>query len=80
MSVYDYQLKFVIAKPQDMVEVEGLVASLEADRGKVILMPEGTAAAILRERAAWLAEICKQSGFRLSPRLHVDLYGNRRGT
>jgi 7-carboxy-7-deazaguanine synthase len=80
MSAYDYQLKFVIAKPEDMVEVEGLVASLEADRGKVILMPEGTAAPILRERAAWLAEICKQSGFRFSPRLHVDLYGNRRGT
>jgi 7-carboxy-7-deazaguanine synthase len=27
----------------------------------------------------WLAEICKQEGFRFSPRLHVDLWGNRRG-
>jgi len=80
MLAYEYQLKFVIAKPDDMVEVEGLVTSLEADRGKVILMPEGTDAAILRQRGAWLAEICKQSGFRFSPRLHVDLYGNRRGT
>jgi 7-carboxy-7-deazaguanine synthase len=27
----------------------------------------------------WLAEVCKAEGFRFSPRLHIDLYGNRRG-
>lgn len=80
MSEYEYQLKFVIARPEDLTEVEALVESLAADRGKVVLMPEGTDAAVLRERAAWLAEICKQRGLRFSPRLHVDLYGNRRGT
>ena len=42
-------------------------------------MPEGTDAAALHERALWLAEICKEEGFRFSPRLHVDLWGNRRG-
>ena len=63
-----------------MAEVEALVATLGADRGRVILMPEGMDAAVLRERGVWLAEICKQRGFRFSPRLHVDLYGNRRGT
>ena len=31
------------------------------------------------ERALWLAEICKQEGFRFSPRLHMDLWGDRRG-
>jgi len=31
------------------------------------------------ERAVWLAEICKAENFRFSPRLHVDLYGDRRG-
>jgi 7-carboxy-7-deazaguanine synthase len=42
-------------------------------------MPEGTDRDRLRERAVWLAEISKQEGFRFSPRLHVDLWGNRRG-
>jgi 7-carboxy-7-deazaguanine synthase len=42
-------------------------------------MPEGVAAETLDERAAWITEICKQFGFRFSPRLHVQLYGNRRG-
>jgi 7-carboxy-7-deazaguanine synthase len=79
ISRYDYQLKFVIAKPADVEEVRALVAELAGDRGRVILMPEGVNSDRLRERGVWLAEICKQEGFRFSPRLHVDLYGNRRG-
>jgi 7-carboxy-7-deazaguanine synthase len=79
MSRYDYQLKFVIETPTDVGEARDLVNSLSADPGRVILMPEGTDPDRLRERALWLAEICKEEGFRFSPRLHVDLYGNRRG-
>jgi 7-carboxy-7-deazaguanine synthase len=80
MTVYDYQLKFVIAQADDLAEVDELLALLGADRGKVILMPEGTNVRMLHERGAWLSEICKQRGLRFSPRLHVELYGNRRGT
>ena len=79
MGRYQYQLKFVIARPEDMEEVRDLVRELEADRERVILMPEGTHVEHLRERGIWLAEICKDEGFRFSPRLHVDLWGNRRG-
>ena len=79
MSAYDYQLKFVIASPQDIAEIRDLLTTLDADSANVILMPEGTHAETLRERGIWLAEICKQYGFRFSPRLHVDLWGNRRG-
>ena len=79
MAGYEYQLKFVIEKPADLEEVLALVGDLKADRGRVILMPEGTDRERLRERALWLAEVCKDNGFRLSPRLHVDLYGNQRG-
>ena len=79
MARYPYQLKFVIEKPGDLEEVRALIGALGADRSRVILMPEGTDRDRLRERAVWLAEICKQEGFRFSPRLHVDLWGNRRG-
>jgi 7-carboxy-7-deazaguanine synthase len=79
MARYEYQLKFVIARPEDMEEVRNLVAGLEAARERVILMPEGTDVERLRERGIWLAEICKEEGFRFSPRLHVDLWGNQRG-
>lgn len=79
VAEYDYQLKFVIAREDDITEVCAVVSQLQTPAGKVILMPEGISAEVLRERAVWLAEICKRYGFRLSPRLHVDLYGNRRG-
>jgi len=80
MADYDYQLKFVIARPDDLAEVRELVRALDASADKVILMPEGVDVSALRERGVWLAEICKREGFRFSPRLHVELWGNRRGT
>jgi len=80
MTNYDYQVKFVIAQPDDMAEVRELLRDFEADAAKVILMAEGIDADVLRERGVWLAEICKREGFRFSPRLHVELWGNRRGT
>jgi len=79
MAGHDYQLKFVIAREDDLDEVCTLVSLLNAPAGKVILMPEGIRADVLNTRGVWLAELCKQHGFRFSPRLHVDLYGNRRG-
>lgn len=79
MARYPYQLKFVMERPADLPEVRALVEALAADPERVVLMPEGTDRESLGERSVWLAEICKQEGFRFSPRLHVDLWGNRRG-
>ena len=79
MARYEYRLKFVIARPDDLDEVRSLVESLGGERERVILMAEGTEVEQLRERGLWLAEICKQEGYRFSPRLHVDLWGARRG-
>ena len=79
MSEYDYQLKFVVASPDDVAEIAKMIEDLHADRNRVVLMPEGTTPEAIRERAAWLTEICKREGFRYSPRLHIDLWGNRRG-
>ena len=77
-----YQLKFVVAQATDLIEIETLLASLEREipRAKVLLMPEGTTVEVLRARAVWLAELCKVRGYRYAPRLHVELYGNKRGT
>ena len=76
---YPYQLKFVVQTPDDISEIRALVAELGADSARVVLMPEATEASVLRQRALWLVELCKQHGFRFSPRLHIELYGNRRG-
>jgi 7-carboxy-7-deazaguanine synthase len=79
MMPYPYQLKFVVTAPRDLEEIRGLVTRLQADPARVMLMPEGVDREVLRERGIWLAEICKSEGYRFSPRLHIELYGNRRG-
>jgi 7-carboxy-7-deazaguanine synthase len=79
---YDFQLKFVVATETDVEEVRAVVASigLPIPPEKVLLMPEGITQESLKARQAWLAEVCKRSGWRYSPRLHIDLFGNKRGT
>lgn len=79
MAEHSYQLKFVISEPGDLYEIEELCREVEATRENVILMPEGTQREAVRQRSLWLAEICKERGLRFSPRLHVDLWGDRRG-
>lgn len=79
MAEYAYQLKFVVQSQSDLQELEAMVEALSACRRRVILMPEGTSREAVRERGLWLAEACKSGGYRYSPRLHVDLWGDKRG-
>ena len=79
VQLYPYQLKFVITAPSDVKQVNAIVNDIGAARSRVVLMAEGAEAAILAERGRWLADIAKQEGFRMTPRLHIDLWGNRRG-
>lgn len=76
---FAYQLKFVITSSEDLAEVEQLRRELAVPSSNVLLMPEGTTHEAVKQRGLWLAEICKQTGFRYSPRLHVDLWGDKRG-
>jgi len=77
----DFQLKFVVCDAADLAEIHALLDQLKNwTPADVLLMPEGIDAATLAERSSWLAELCKSEGFRFCPRLHVLLYGNRRGT
>lgn len=71
--------KLVIGADSDAEDALRLVREHALPRERVMLMPEGLTDAALRERAAALAEICKREGLRLSPRLHVWLWGARRG-
>jgi 7-carboxy-7-deazaguanine synthase len=78
---YEYQLKFVADKKTDLVEIEDILSKLRnVDRTRVLLMPQGRTKEELHERAPWIVELCKEHGFCYTPRLHIELWGNRRGT
>ncbi|MBS1717427.1 MAG: 7-carboxy-7-deazaguanine synthase QueE [Armatimonadetes bacterium] len=80
IGAYDYQLKFVVAEAGDLPEILELQRALKAPSERILLMPEGTESEKLADTAKKLTPICIEHGFRLSPRLHIDLFGNTRGT
>lgn len=71
--------KFVVRDENDLGEVEALRETFALPAGRVILMPEGRTAAELSARGAALAEQCTARGYRFSTRLHIYLWGDRRG-
>lgn len=77
-----YQLKFVVSTEADVAEIEGMIRETlcEVPPRKILLMPEGTTQEALRARMHWLSELCKAKGYRYAHRLHIELYGNKRGT
>lgn len=79
---YNYQFKFVVSRPEDIEELENMLKALDREipRHKVLLMPEARTLEKMRERAAWLSDVCKARGYRYAHRLHIELYGNKRGT
>ena len=71
--------KFVIASPQDVEEVLFWQKELHLASPKILLMPEGRSSALLREKALWLAPLCLKHNFRLCDRLHIHLWGDKKG-
>jgi len=71
--------KFVVSAPGEVGEVIHLAERFALPRERVLLQPEGLRAEELTARAAWLVEACKAHRFRFSPRLHILIWGARRG-
>ncbi len=71
--------KFVICEPPDIGEAAGIAAAAGMPASRVILMPEGRSPDELTPRSAWLAEACTVRGFRFSSRLHILIWGDKRG-
>ena len=71
--------KIVVGDGSDLDDALRLIERHALPAARVMLMPEGLTDAAVHAGAQRLAETCKRHGFRLSPRLHVWLWGARRG-
>ena len=74
--------KFVVQDEQDLEEVELArneykKAGVESD---IYLMGVGATQEGQAKTARQVADIALQNGYKYSPRLHVDLFGNKWGT
>jgi len=73
-------LKLVVADDADYAEAEALVRDLAWPRERVLFMPKASDRQELRARAESVAIAAQKRGFRFSTRLHLELWGGRRGT
>lgn len=79
MGSNDYQLKFVVNHPKDIEEIGYIQQGLDIPGSHIYLMPQGIAEEQFREKQEWLFRVCEQYGYTYTPRLHIDIFGNRRG-
>lgn len=71
--------KFVIDERSDVGEVDALVATLSLPVDRVLLMPQARTADEVLHKSRWLVAECKARGYGYSPRLHILLWGAKRG-
>jgi 7-carboxy-7-deazaguanine synthase len=77
---FDYQLKFVVDRTEDLQDIDAYVArypNIASER--VYLMPQATTAEHLREKMLWLQAAAAERRWNVSPRLHIEWFGNVRG-
>lgn len=79
MRAYNYQLKFVVDKPQDLDEIAQLLEEIKPNPDNIFLMPQATEPVEYQTKLKWISEVCKSSGFNLGLRLQVVLWANQRG-
>jgi 7-carboxy-7-deazaguanine synthase len=80
MDNYKYQLKFVVDTPADLNDIAECIEKLKnVNPYNVSLMPQATTRAEYITKSQLLAEVCKRTGFALSPRLQVLLWEGQKG-
>ena len=79
LDAYPCQVKFVVDSPEDLSEIQTLQQEIDIPSETILLMPQGITPQILREKQEWLVDLCKEHGYRFSPRVHVDIWGDKRG-
>ncbi|MBI2890333.1 MAG: 7-carboxy-7-deazaguanine synthase QueE [Nitrospirae bacterium] len=76
----DCQVKFVVESERELGEIDSLAAQIPIPREKILLMPQVVETAKIPRAYASIRELCRRTGFGFSPRLHIERFGNRRGT
>ncbi len=77
---HDYQFKFVINTEEDVNEVMQLLQKLpNVSSEKIYLMPQAITPEELEQKSLWVADLCKKHNWNYADRLHLRLWGSKRG-
>ncbi len=77
---YNYQLKFVVDRPEDIKEIRNLIKKIgRVEKEKILLMPQARTRKEFLSKAQIVADLCKQTGFTFGNRLQILLWDNQKG-
>jgi len=71
--------KFVVDDLNDLGEIQDLARQFHIDDDKIYLMPQGITQTELKKKQGWLVELCKERNFNYTDRMHIHIFGNKRG-
>jgi organic radical activating enzyme len=71
--------KFVVGEERDLDEVLAIQSRFGLPASRILLMPLGIRRDEQQRRMPLVVEWCKRHGFRFSPRLHILIWGPKRG-
>ena len=78
MKANNYQVKFVVNEEKDLEEIQGIQQQFDIPPENIYLMPQGITEEQFRNRSKMLWEKCIVYGYNYAPRLHIDIFGNKR--
>ena len=77
---YDFQLKFVISNPSEEDEIKELLSKLKGWKPEdIVLMPVGINEKELKASTNLCWAMAVRNGWRFTPRLHIDVFGDKPG-
>lgn len=85
MDSTDYQLKFVYSNLESLKDIDDLLQAIKDAYGSapfpecIMLMPEGTTTEQLDRVSKEAAAVCIERGYHFSDRLHIRIWGDKRG-
>jgi len=71
--------KFVVGGPDDLDEALAMVEEAHLPADRVFLMPQASSPEELERHSETVASLARRHGFHFSDRLHLRLYGPKRG-
>lgn len=84
MDLADFQLKFVYSNSDSLKDIDEFLDDLKSIgrtimHDDILLMPEGATVDQLRKTELECAKVCIERGWRFADRLHIRLWGDKRG-
>lgn len=71
--------KFVVTREMDIYDINLIIDNYGIKPERVYLMPEGRTQDEIENHIGLVADICKEYGYNFTNRLHIELWGDKRG-